>query len=264
MIVCGRHAKVRFPRLWHHINIEVILAVRSIQRIWRGFVVRHRLRLAGPGVLKRSLCHNDDEITTCESKFKQHPFDYFAIEEEGTIWWFDQRSIIQWAHKNHIVSNPYTRTVLKKEDMTRLREIIYIRAKYGMGVYHNGSNNPSTNVERRDMRWLRIVQILREYDYNTIHPAHFYSMSSGHMNTFINFLREDIRWWASQVETGKRKKYYVWLSSFRQWSYTDEFKMSSDLAGIILGILMDFKHNGAICQMIYDGYTRSDVLWNQE
>lgn len=261
MLVCGRHARVKYPRLWFEENRQVLKSVILIQKIWRAFMIRNRLKLAGPGVLSRSKCHNDEELTTCVHKTKQHPFDYFAINEDGTIWWFDQRTMIQWAHKGQKVVNPYTRRELHKDDMRRLRELNYIRAKYDLGVYHNPSTAPMQTVDRRDLRWLRISQLLQEYDYD-LRSEHFCSMSIGQMIAFTNFMREDLCWWASQVASGRRKKYFFWITSIRQWSYTNEFQMSADLAGIILAILIDFKRNEHICKMIFDAYTRSDSLWN--
>lgn len=262
MLVCGKHARVKHPRLWFEQNRNIIRSVILIQKIWKGFTVRNRLKLAGPGVLNRSICHNDEELTTCIAKNSQYPFDYFAINEDGTVWWFDQRTIIQWAHKSHKVLNPYTRKELSIDDMRRLRELLYIRAKYNLGIYHNPSAAPTTAVDRRDLRWLRIAQTLTEYGFDDLRAEHFCSMSEGQVLAFINFLREDLCWWASQVSKGRRKKYYIWLSSIRQWSYNDEFQMSADLAGIILAILIDFKNNEQICKMVHDAYTRSYTLWN--
>ena len=260
MIVCARHAKTKRPRLWFLENVCILRSVVAIQKMWRSFNVRNRLAIAGPGVLKRALCNNDEEITMCIDKTRQHPYDYFSILEDGNVWWFDQRSIIQWAHKGHIVTNPYTRKPFQRGDLRRLRELIYIRAKYNLGVYHSSVSNPQTLVERRDLRWLRISQVLQETGIE-IHPEHFIAMSQGHMGAFLNFFREDIRWWSAQVESGRRKKYYIWLTTFRQWSYTDDTQMSSDLAGIILGILMDFKECEQISQMISDAHSRSELLW---
>lgn len=262
MIVCKRHAKCKRPRFWFEANDGVMNSVINIQRIWRGFMTRNRIVLAGPGVLKRSLCNNEDEVITCIHKSKQHPFDYFSFEEDEKVYWFDQRTMAQWAHQNQRVMNPYTRQAIPIEALARLRELLYIRSKVKVPIYHSSSVIPTTLVDRRDLRWLRICQILQEHHFGFLRNEHFTSFGMGQLGSFVNFLREDMRWWSARVEQGRRKKYYFWLSAFRQWSYDDEIRMSCDLSGILLAMLMDYKHNHELCSFICDAHRRADLLWD--
>jgi hypothetical protein len=84
MILCGKHAKVKNLRLWKDVNNLDDKAV-IIQKVWRGHSVRDWLRIAGPGVLNRSVCHNDEELVTMDEKKSVNPFDYFAFEEGGKV-----------------------------------------------------------------------------------------------------------------------------------------------------------------------------------
>ena len=79
LTLCGRHVKSKSVRLWNVVN-NLDSKVTLISKAWRGYAVRIRLRRAGPGVLKRSLCHNDEELVTMDSKDKYHPFDFFSFE----------------------------------------------------------------------------------------------------------------------------------------------------------------------------------------
>lgn len=259
MIVCRQHARVKRPRFWHEVNQWVLKRVIRIQALWRGCSVRTRIALAGPGALNRSLCHNDEDLTTCASKTEQHPLEYVSFVESGRIYWFDPRTILQWIHSNQIATNPYTRQRLSADTISRLREITHIRALRKMPMYHTASMVPRDIVGRRDVRWLRVCQVLHEHHIHTLRHEHFSSMSAQHMEYFIGFLREDLRWWASKSQ-GRRRRYCIWLATFRQWSYPDETQMSCDLSGIILAMLMDIKQTAPLADMILSSYERSDLL----
>lgn len=259
LIVCRRHARMKRPRLWHEVNHWAKTAIVRLQAVWRGHSVRTRLTLAGPGVLQRATCHNDDELTTCVSKTRQDPMDYFGFIENGTLYWFDQRTMLQWAHSNQYVLNPYTRQPLTPETLRRLRELSHKRSCAKRPLYHSQSVIPRTLPDRRDMRWLRICQILQESEIRTLRFEHFASMGADMIEYFLNFLREDIRWWAAQSQ-GSRRRYYMWVATFRLWSYHDETQMNCDLAGILLAMLMDLKQNRGLAEMIRDAYTRSSLV----
>ena len=97
---CGKHVKSKTPRLWSVVNSAGDSAVK-IQKVWRGWIVRYLHDLSGPGVLKRSLCHNEDDVITAEDKV--HPSNYFAFHEDGKVFWFDFH---QFQNRNHLVYNP--------------------------------------------------------------------------------------------------------------------------------------------------------------
>ena len=120
--MCGKHAKAKNPRVWAEICRLDKNAV-LIQKIWRGYSVRWWLELAGPGVLKRSLCHNEEELVTLDEKTSTHPFDYFGFEENGNVYWFDVRSIAENSNMNIEPLNPYTREPLSMNTRKRLRHL---------------------------------------------------------------------------------------------------------------------------------------------
>jgi hypothetical protein len=246
-------------RLWYDVNPWILRSIVRIQSLWRGHSVRIRMELAGPGVLKRESCHNEDELTTCVPKTRQNPLDYFGLLENGTLYWFDQRTILQWTHTNQYVLNPYTRQPLSIDSLRRLRELSHKRSCSKVPLYHSQSVIPRTLPERRDMRWLRVCQILQENGIKSIRFEHFASMTEDHIEGFLNFLREDIRWWVSQSQ-GRRRKYYMWIATFRLWSYRDDTQMNCDLAGILLAILMDLKQNTSVAEMIRNAYERSSLI----
>ena len=246
-ILCANHMRASRIRLWSEYNSLVKARILRIQRVWRGYLVRRMLRLAGPGVLKRSLCHNDEEMVTMESKTKLHPFDYFSVEQDGKVWWFDQRSMIEWSEKNVEITNPFNRQTLGPGDMRRLRRLRMIRLRKGMPVLHSDPAERDTE-EARDIRWLRVVQIINECGMDdTVHPNDFIAMSFFEMVDFMNKMTEQAYEWMHvncpnpTVIRSRRWKYHALLKSLRNvmHTYRDDAALGYDVSGLILGCLND-------------------------
>ena len=92
------------------------------QALVRGWLLRKRLALGGPGVLRRSLVTNDEDLVTCESKETIRPFEYFGFEENGKVWCFSFPSLWKWAVRSHQPVNPYTKVPLDIETRKRMHE----------------------------------------------------------------------------------------------------------------------------------------------
>lgn len=261
-LVCGRHAKCKHIRFWHKENPRIEQSVLTIQSVWRGFSIRKWLRLAGPGVLNRKHCHNDEELTTCIEKERQHPLDYFSIDENGTIWWFDQRTMFQWSHRQLEITNPYTRQPLSVSDRRRLRELYMLRLRRGKSVYHSVDAFPGTLTERRDLRWLRIAQILHEYDFTDVRHENFLSLNRGQIYALTEMFLEDLRWWTFQVPGRSRSRqaqYLIWIRNLYKMFFLrrpDNAQMSYELAGHLLSILNDCRLTHDICFYIVSAYVR--------
>lgn len=187
---CGKHVKVRRPRLWTAIN-NVIPKVIRIQKIWRGFSIRKRIIECGPGVLKRSLCHNDDELITLESKYRQYPLDYFSFEEGGKVFWFDIESMLRIVFDNSTPMNPYTRQPINLETRRRLRRLWFYRRK-GRVIDYNKI-------------WIHICQILEENGFEEINPMLFESLNRTQFLIFLNLLKSDLTAIVSESPTNKNR-----------------------------------------------------------
>jgi len=253
--------RCRAPNAWITTRPTLLRILVRFQAYCRGFIARIPIRYAGKGVLKRSLCNNDDEIITMESKTEVHTLDYFSVEEDGKVWWFDQRSMIQWSQKELDVRNPYTRTLLSRDDTRRLRKLWIYRRKHGMSVYHEGQQPSMTRIERRDNRWLRIAQILREHDYE-IHHENFISLDYPHTMLMINTLTEDTRWWNANTSDPTVYKYHNWLKNLRNCMHTYESMtlLSSDIASLLLSALYDIHPMTEFVYYIFTAYTRASAV----
>ena len=158
--------------------------VVRIQALARGFLLRTRLALAGPGVLRRAIVSNDEDLFTCESKDRHHPLSYVAFEEAGKIWWFDAESLWGWMSRSVVPVNPYTKTPIPVEARTRLRGI---QRRDGFSY---GANTLEDGMARR---WNVLAHVFRENGFRDSHPNHFTNYDSEDYSTMFVFLERDLR-----------------------------------------------------------------------
>lgn len=186
---CGRHVRAKVPRVWSVVN-KLDEKTVCIQKTWRGYAVRSRLALSGPGVLKRAVCHNDEELVLLEGKTDVHPFDYFAFEEGGKIWWFDIRSIIGCLNSALLPLNPYTRQPLDMDTRKRLRAMYMYRIRNHIATVHSAP--PKSPEELLTLQWLRLSQILVENGFEDARPALFNRLTRTHLYILLAYISRDM------------------------------------------------------------------------
>jgi hypothetical protein len=188
---CGVHARSKKPRIWSVVNDVDKYAVR-ISKVWRGYRIRRLLKLAGPGVLKRSACHNEEELVLLEDARSVHPLNYFAFEEGGKVWWFDVRSMIGCLNSGLIPTNPYTRQPLGIDTRFRLRMLYKYRINNRLPTVHEAAPRRSIN-DLIQYQWMRVCQILHENGFEDLHPNTFVSIPSPMtLYYFLILMREEL------------------------------------------------------------------------
>ena len=260
---CRRHLKTRHTRMWISQFPCALLCIRRFQALWRGYSVRIPLKLAGPGVLRRSLCNNDEDVSTLDSKTGVHPFDYFSIVESGKVFWFDQRTMVQWAQKELEIQNPWTRTPIPVEDLRRFRKLCEWRRLSGRPMYHEGQPAPMTATERRDGRWLRIAQLIRECGFD-VHHENFISFSYPQLSLFVSALMEDMRLTAAMKPTPAYLKHLLWIKNIRNvmHTYPSLTHVSTDVAGILMAIFQqNVKSPDNFAFSVYSAFSRSEAFF---
>ena len=181
-VLCGRHAKTQRPVLW--VSLHTKTPVVRIQSLVRGWLIRKRLTLAGPGVLHRKDLANDDDLFTCESKDRVHPMSYFSFEESGKVWWFDTGSFWQWMNRSVEPVNPYTKTPISAEAKRRFRAIQRL-TRFPSGA--------TTADEMTERRWNVIAQVFRDNGFIDIHPQQFANFGVSEYRTMFVFLERDLQ-----------------------------------------------------------------------
>lgn len=220
--LCGRHARMKVPVIWAVVNQQRAPKIHKVQALVRGWILRKRLQLAGPGVLCRKNLMNDDDLVTCTEKDKQHPLDYFAFEENGKIWWFDFNTIWCWALRSTNPTNPYTKVPLSNDVRRRLREIW--RASVLRRHYPTESKDPR---ERLLSRWTMICQLFAENGFMDMNPNMFLRLSQRDYYFIFRMIRDDIsnqdrfRHYAQDICTvGMRNQFYMQNSFYLQMLLT--------------------------------------------
>ena len=186
--LCGRHARAKDPILWVTRNQPKILRFTKVQALYRGWCVRKVLSLAGPGVLKRKDCVNDEELVTTESKDRQHPFEYFGLEEAGKVWWFDFGTLWEWSIRSVTPTNPYTKMPIDHSVLARLRRLHLHRRRNRMNV-PAPSKDMRENITRR---WTVLTHIFRSYGFEDVHPEQFANLTHTHIRIMFRIFMDDL------------------------------------------------------------------------
>jgi hypothetical protein len=186
--LCGRHARMKVPILWSYANAHKKDHVLRIQAHVRGWLVRLRFRMGGPGILCRKELVNDEDLVTYDEKDKVHPMDYFSFVENGKIWWFRFDTIYQWCAQNLVPTNPYTKTPLSADTRKRIR-FIWNYKRRNRNIL---PQEPATIHERMRLRWNIICQLFEDYGFGLIKPESFYPLKRMDYVALFRMIRDDI------------------------------------------------------------------------
>lgn len=253
--LCGRHVKSKEPRLWHIVN-NIDPKVTLISKVWRGYAVRIRLRRAGPGVLKRSLCHNEEELVTMESKEKYDPFDFFSFQEGDKIWWFDVRSILSCLHSSILPTNPYTRQALTLETRTRLRQVYKYRLHNRLRTCHSPQKCTVEDIVTKN--WLRTCQVLNENGFEDAVPIMFARLSRTDLLVLLGYLVVDMRILAEEhPKSSKRHLYYSILKRELDVSFATSHRTAQlQVSSLIVNLMHDMADAYPFCFLVMSALFR--------
>lgn len=182
--LCGRHARMRSPQLWA--SLHRTSQVPKLQALVRGWLLRRRLGLAGPGVLRRAGLSNDEDVFTCESKDRQHPLQYFAFEENGKVWWFDAMSLWTWMSRSPEPVNPFTKVPLTAETRRRLRAYWRQRTAWPLPA------EKGTFDQLMTYRWNLLTQVFRDNGFLDVSPQSFRAFTRQEVLSMFVLLHQDL------------------------------------------------------------------------
>jgi hypothetical protein len=258
IILCGKHVRAKKLRLWKDVNNLDSKAVK-IQKLWRGYLIRSWLTFSGPGVLKRSLCHNEDELVTMDEKTKLNPLDYIAFEENSKVFWFDIRSLVEICRRSLRPTNPYTREPLSHDTRQRLRKLCVRRFNRKLSNCHS-IRTDVTLEEKLKCQWMYVCQIMEESGFSDMSPMYFTTLSRLQLFIFISFIHKDLLSWACEHENrGSRR--YEYLNIFKKLIKAYNPNINSQRLSFLTGraitsILNDCSDNYSICFMIMSSLYR--------
>lgn len=258
VIFCGKHLKAKEPRLWRYVN-QADGKATIISKIWKGYDIRKRLKLSGSAVLKRSICHNEEELMTLESINTVNPLDFFSFEDGGKIYGFDVRTILESLHKSTQPINPYTRQPIPMEARLRLRQLYGYRLRNKLPDRHDIVK--FTNVDEfLTNRWLQVCQIAEEHYFFGVQPNIFMSLNRTQLFIFLSMIFNDVRTWASEHKElpSRRFRYAFWLQNIiNKFSTTqDPDEYSFYVSTVILSILYDCPEPYTFCFIVMSSLYR--------
>lgn len=260
LLLCGRHAKSRKPRLWTVVN-DVAKNVILISKVWRGYHVRNLIKLAGPGAIKRSLCNNTEELVSMEPMISIPIFDYFGFEENNKIYGFDIKSIIECCQRDLIPINPYTRQPLSIDARKRLRQLIGYRTRHKLDKsYENIANTTLENIISN--KWLQICQICEENGFFNIPHDLFVGLNASQLYILLSMISNDMKTWAWSAKHktihSKRFLYTFWIKNvLRKFPEIESSaKYSFYVSSTLLSILYDSVDAYSICFIIMSALYR--------
>jgi len=187
--LCGRHAKSKCPTLWADVHSNRIRNIPKVQALVRGWLVRIRLKAAGPGVLSRKKCSNDEDLNTYTEKEKVHPFEYFGLEENGKTWWFEFNTIWKWSIRSVNPTNPYTKVPLSVETRKRLRDMW----NYGQRTKFPSYEESSNYNERTLQRWMVLCQAFQDNGFGEFNPHMFMRLTKPELYVMFSMIHDDVR-----------------------------------------------------------------------
>jgi hypothetical protein len=174
--------------LWKDIHSKRYAGLPKLQAWIRGWMLRKRLQLAGPGVLRRTGLMNDDELITGIEKERQSPLDYFAFEENGKIWWFSFSSMWTLCSNTFVPTNPYTKVPFSNETRKRLREIWFYNMRHRLPQ----PEESRVYNDRMERRLNVLCQIFVENGFLDVHPTNFTDFQKSDYASAFEFLIRDI------------------------------------------------------------------------
>lgn len=256
ILFCGRHMKTKSPRLWSAVN-SVDKKVVLIQKIWKGYYVRNRLRLAGPGVLNRKVCSNSEELFTLDDPNSVHPFDYFAFEENSKVYWFNVKSMIQCLDSSDELTNPYTRQKTATDVKKRLYKIHMYRIRAKLPTLHTDPPfRPLSDILVN--RFRHISHILQANEFFDLNPETFMALGPINIGFYILSLYEGFSDWALEhaaKPASRRHKYLLYIHDlpikFQNCTYNQYLYV---LSSVLLFILNDSSDPFRPCFIIMSSF----------
>jgi len=154
----------------------------AIQRLFRGWIVRHLLRLKGPGLKNTSLCVNDSDFVTMEplNEISKDVF-YSYKDSKGFVYGFDITSLVQMLQKKNKFENPYNRekigpvTTREIKTLYNLSFLVYPHFKdnneripHNNNYVNNNRNNSRTFSQNNPMNNVQNTMSNNRTTNNTI------------------------------------------------------------------------------------------------
>jgi hypothetical protein len=126
----------------------------KIQRAFREWRIQKNTQ--GPGFLNKSLCVNDEDFLTFETKEEISEIYFFSFKEGNSVFFFDIRSFKKLVETNAV--NPYTRTNIPEEAIKAMK--LRLNQLKENPKYRDFPKEKLSDSQRRDLLIVKIFQTI--------------------------------------------------------------------------------------------------------
>jgi hypothetical protein len=190
-----------------YIHLKLSAGVISIQKIFRGRLVRTCARLHGPALLRRHLCTNDTDFLSGDCLKDLHASQFFSYTDvDNFIYGFDIISLYNLFLKSDssVVKNPYNRNEIPQLVIQNILKLVRISKILKIVIEINITNDlvnitPKKTVELRTLDLFQHINSLGNYSDHT-----WFSLLQ--RSQLIKFLRELIDIWNYRAQLSESVK----------------------------------------------------------
>jgi hypothetical protein len=204
--------------------------------------MRNRLKKLGTGVLKRSQCHNEEELITMEPIAKIDPFLYFSFEEDNKVWAFEFNGLCRIFMGSILPLNPYTRTPLSYDTRRRIRWYARYLAKRKDPIYTVRVSKDETNT----YRLYQICQILAENGFEDFRPEYLEILTKEKVSVMRSLIWNMLRDMAKQKPRWNR-----YAALFNSRNFMANYHPLTRLSTMILCVLSDVSNSSDEYEFCY-------------
>jgi len=251
ILFCGKHARSKKKTLWKPETLQSDSATK-IQKIWRGYMIRNFLFLAGHSAdlhgktLCRLQCHNEEELVTLESKEKQHPMNFFCVYQSGKLWWFGLDTIFKLMQED-TPKNPYTNEPFSRWTRQHVREL------QDIATFRKLCKIPETLHHKA----VALAHVIEDETFEEISYTRFEHMSRLSIIEFTAHIHRQLEERVFRSPTTIRRKHLFLIEScivkqFNLDVHTDFLRFQ--LISSLLYILRTLKNKFRVAFIIFGGF----------
>jgi hypothetical protein len=230
---------------FYYCNIDKIIL---IQHKVREFLKRKKYKYLGEGFMNKSLCINDEDFLTFETKYEISDTYFFSYTDlNSKIFFFDIRSFKKLVETGQ--NNPYTTQVIPNSAIDCMKKRIEELEKNGL--YNDIPESIMTEEQKYNDKVLSIFQKIDMLDIAAggTDPNWFHQLSFEQLKIYYKIL-EDIWYYRAELTDYKRnlivphKKLFITTPNYiSKFVFSDSKKKTLQL--IILSEMESLIHSAA-------------------
>ena len=210
--------------------------ITKIQALFKGILVRSRLKLKGPGFLNKNLCNNEEDFYTFENKNEIKDEYFFSYRDsDGFIYFYDVRSLSKLLESSKI--NPYNMKEIPIDAIDKLQKRVEYMKNKKIDIYHEKPKlNPKQQFNNKVLTIFQKIDMLNAFAGGT-QVEWFHNLSFIQLKQLYKSL-EDIWNYRSEINE-QQKRDIVPLNNVFKYNMSKVMNLSSNYKLKLQNILLD-------------------------